>query len=89
MIEIYGKDNCPYCDKAKALLELWGLEYAEVRIDEDASAREFCLSQGHRSVPQIYVSGTCLEGGYDGLSAAGKEKVTALTEQIWNQEPED
>jgi glutaredoxin 3 len=80
MITVYSKKMCPYCDKAKQLLEMWGMEYTEVKIDEDPAAREFCLEKGHRSVPQIYINETCLEGGYDGLSAAGKEKVTTLLE---------
>ena len=80
MIKVFSKKMCPYCDKAKQLLEMWGMEYTEVKIDEDAAAREFVLGEGHRSVPQIYINETCLPGGYDGLSAAGKEKVTTLLE---------
>ena len=69
MITVYSKNNCPFCVQAKNLLKLKGLEFEEVKIDEDAQAREFVLSQGHRTVPQIYKDGALLvEGGYQGLA---------------------
>jgi glutaredoxin 3 len=74
MITIYSKAHCPFCDKAKALLKLKGVEYTEVRIDEDDQAREFILEQGHRTVPQIYRDGKLLvEGGFQGLSKQNDE----------------
>ena len=74
MITVYSKAHCPFCDKAKALLKLKGIEYTEVRIDEDAEAREFILEQGHRTVPQIYRNGELLvEGGFQGLSKQSNE----------------
>ena len=69
MLTIYSKKNCPFCDQAKALLKNRDIPFEEVKIDEDAEAREFVLSQGHRTVPQIYKDGTLLvEGGYQGLA---------------------
>ena len=69
MLTVYSKANCPFCDQAKALLESRGVEYEEVRVDQDPSAREFIMGQGHRSVPQIYQDGKLLvEGGFQGLS---------------------
>lgn len=69
MITVYSKNNCPFCDKAKGLLKLKGVDYAEIKIDEDSEAREFMIGEGHRSVPQIYKDGKLLvEGGYNGLA---------------------
>jgi glutaredoxin 3 len=69
MIVVYSKAHCPFCDKAKALLKLKGVGYTEIRIDEDAAAKDFIVSQGHRTVPQIYKNGELLvEGGFQGLS---------------------
>lgn len=74
MITVYSKAHCPFCDKAKALLKLKGIEYTEVRIDEDAEARKFILEQGHRTVPQIYRDGELLvEGGFQGLNKQSNE----------------
>ncbi len=77
MITVYSKAQCPYCDQAKALLKMKGKEFTEVRIDQDTSAREFIVGEGHRTVPQIYKDGKLLvQGGFQGLKA--------LTEDQWS-----
>ena len=69
MITVYSKNNCAFCTQAKNLLKSKGIDYTEVKIDEDAEAKDFVLSQGHRTVPQIYKDGALLvEGGYQGLA---------------------
>jgi glutaredoxin 3 len=69
VITVYSKNNCPFCVQAKNLLKLKGVEFQEVKIDEDTDAREFVLAEGHRTVPQIYKDGKLLvEGGYQGLA---------------------
>ena len=74
MITVYSKNNCPYCVQAKNLLKLKGIEFEEIRIDQDSEAREFMLGEGHRTVPQIYRDGKLLvEGGYQGLSKQSNE----------------
>jgi len=74
MITVYSKANCPFCVQTKNLLKLKGIDFTEVKIDEDEAAREFVLREGHRTVPQIYQDGKLLiEGGYQGLSRQGPE----------------
>ncbi|CAB4133365.1 GrxC Glutaredoxin and related proteins [uncultured Caudovirales phage] len=69
MLTVYSKNNCPFCVKAKHLLETKGIEFEEVKIDEAPEAREFVMAEGHRTVPQIYKDGKLLvEGGYNGLA---------------------
>jgi glutaredoxin 3 len=69
MITVYSKNNCPYCVQAKNLLTARGVTFQEVKIDEDAEAKEFIVKEGHRTVPQIYQDGKLLvEGGYTGLA---------------------
>ena len=82
MITIYSKDGCPYCVKAKDLLEQYSIDFNEVRIDEDELAKKFVVGEGHRTVPQLYVNKTLLvEGGYDGLNAMTQELIeTRVTE---------
>lgn len=73
MITVYSKNNCPYCVQAKSLLELKGVAFEEIKIDEDSEAREFVLGEGHRTVPQIYQDGKLLvEGGFQGLKKQGE-----------------
>jgi glutaredoxin 3 len=74
MITVYSKNNCPFCVQAKNLLALKGVEYQEVKIDEDETAREFVLAAGHRTVPQIYKDSALLvEGGFQGLARQPQE----------------
>jgi len=70
MITVYSKNNCPFCDRAKGLLESKGVAYEVINIEENPNAREFLVGQGLRSVPQIFYGENLLPGGYQGL--AGK-----------------
>jgi glutaredoxin 3 len=68
MIRLYSKSNCPFCDKAKAYLRNKNIPFEEVRVDLDPAAKEFLMTEGHRSVPQLYIGNELLvEGGYQGL----------------------
>ena len=74
MITVYSKNNCPYCVQAKNLLQLKGIAFEEVKIDENSEAREFVLGEGHRTVPQIYQAGKLLvAGGFQGLQKQPEE----------------
>lgn len=69
MLTIYSKNNCPFCTQAKNLLTQRGVEFSEIKIDEVPEARDFVLSEGHRTVPQIYKDGKLfVQGGFQGLS---------------------
>jgi glutaredoxin len=76
MITIYSKKVCPFCVNAKNFLKAKGIEFEEVNIEENAEAREYILSHGHKSVPQIYHNGKLfVEGGFQGLSRLTKEEI--------------
>ena len=86
MITIYSKNNCPFCVQAKNLLKLKGVDYTEVKVDEVPEAREFIMTEGHKTVPQIYKDGKLLvEGGYQGLARQGAEFFNQLKEEHVNQ----
>jgi len=53
---VWSKDNCSFCDQAKTLLELRGIEYEERKIGHGWT-REQLLEQvpSARSVPQIFL----------------------------------
>lgn len=69
MLTVYSKNNCPFCIQAKSLLTAKSIAFQEIKIDEDAAAKDFVVSQGHRTVPQIYKDGKLfVEGGFTGLS---------------------
>lgn len=82
MLTIYSKSNCPFCDKAKYLLEQKGIPFNEVRVDQDPVAREFIVNAGHRTVPQIYKDGKIfVEGGYQGLVKLDESKFQELKDK--------
>jgi glutaredoxin 3 len=70
---MYSTGWCPYCVRAKALLERKGVAFHEIRVDEDPAERDTMLarSRGQRTVPQIFV-GDRHVGGFDDLYALDK-----------------
>jgi glutaredoxin len=83
MLTVYSKDNCPFCDRAKNLLKLKNIPYEEIRVDLVPEAREFIMSQGHRTVPQIYRNGELfVENGYNGLSQLSEGVFNKLKEEL-------
>lgn len=65
MIEIYGKPQCPYCDKAKALCERKGYDYTYKSLGEDFTREEMMETfPTARTFPQIMIDGEAI-GGYD------------------------
>ena len=83
MLTIYSKENCPFCARAKTLLEQKGVEFNEVRVDLFPDARQFIIEAGHRSVPQIYKDGQLfVEGGYNGLAKLDDSVFHQLKENI-------
>lgn len=71
-VTIYSKDQCPWCERAKSLLELHNVAYNEIKIGRDITREEFLEQVPNvRTVPQIFV-GTTRVGGFDDLSASIK-----------------
>lgn len=69
-IIIYTKDYCPYCMRAKALLEQKKQPFTELRIDLHPQLRNEMItkSNGRTTVPQIFINGQHI-GGCDDLHA--------------------
>ena len=56
MIEIYGKTQCPFCDKAKALCEQKGYAFTYKQLGQDFTTEElFEVFPTARTFPQIRV----------------------------------
>lgn len=77
-LTVYTKNNCPWCDQAKALLESRGVTYNTINVESQPDAREFLVDQGLRSVPQIFNGTTLLQGGFQGLAAQPEEFWTTI-----------
>jgi glutaredoxin len=73
MVTVYSKNNCPFCVKAKALLESRGVPYTEVNIENDPESLQMLLDKGLRSVPQIFHGYELIPGGFNGLNSKSTE----------------
>lgn len=68
-ILVYTTGWCPFCMRAKALLERKGLQYREINVEDDPDLRaEMTQRTGRRTVPQIFIGETHV-GGFEELSA--------------------
>ena len=67
-VEIYTWKTCPYCRRAKQLLDYKGVDYTEYQIDGDENARDAMVARGtngRRSVPQIFINDKHIGGSDD------------------------
>lgn len=72
-IIIYSKEVCPYCVRAKNLLDKKGVKYQEIKIIDDSTKDEMIKKSGGRmTVPQIFIGEKHI-GGFDDLSALDKK----------------
>lgn len=69
-VEIYTKFACPYCVRAKHLLDSKGVRYTEydVTMDSGKRAEMVVRAPGARTVPQIFINDVAV-GGSDDLRA--------------------
>jgi glutaredoxin-like protein len=64
-IAILSKPSCPFCKKAKEMLDAKGLAYEEIIIGEDASHISTRALSGSGGVPQIFIDGKHIGGSTD------------------------
>lgn len=73
-VEIYTTPLCPYCLRAKRLLEAKGVAYEEIDLWAEPERRAEMLERaaGRRTVPQVFIDGRGV-GGSDDLAALERE----------------
>ncbi|MDM1757730.1 MULTISPECIES: glutaredoxin 3 [Acinetobacter] len=78
---VYSTVSCPYCVRAKQLLERKGIEFKEINLSNEAPEVRVELMQRtkHRTVPQIFIKDQFI-GGFDQLYAL--EKAGKLDELL-------
>jgi glutaredoxin 3 len=69
-VELYTTMWCPFCARARALIERKGVAYTNIDLDEEPNRRDEMVrrSGGRRTVPQIFIDGEHI-GGSDDLAA--------------------
>jgi len=74
-VKIYTTSSCPFCIRAKRLLEARGIPFEEIDVGNDDALREEIIRRtGRRTVPQIFIDERSI-GGFEelaALDAAGK-----------------
>lgn len=68
-VTIFTTLVCPFCVRAKRLLDHKGVPYEEIDVTRDAALREKMIADsGRRTVPQIFIDGVPV-GGYQELQS--------------------
>jgi glutaredoxin 3 len=75
-VEIYTRDYCGYCSRAKALLASKGVDFTEYDAGDDPDKRREMVqrSQGGSTYPQVFINGRHIGGSDDiyDLDRAGR-----------------
>ncbi len=72
-VQIYTKNVCPFCTRAKALLRKKGVAFEEIDVEGDDARRAWLVeASGQKTVPQIFVDGRSL-GGFSDIDALDRE----------------
>jgi glutaredoxin 3 len=79
-VEIYTKFACPYCVRAKQLLDSKGVQYTEYDISMGGAKRDEMLARvpGAQTVPQILINDTPIGGSDDLRALENQGKLDAL-----------
>ena len=66
---VWSKDHCPFCEQAKGLLKIKGIEFEEKKIGHGYTKEDLLEAVPNaRTVPQIFI-GEQLIGGFTELKA--------------------
>ncbi len=84
-IVVYSKAYCPFCVRAKALLDSKGVNYKEFDIGQQPELRDEMIAKanGGYTVPQIFIGEQHI-GGCDDLMAL--ERQSKLDDMLKNIE---
>jgi glutaredoxin len=64
---VWSKDNCPYCEQAKALLKMKGIEFEEKKVGHGFTKEDLLEAvPTARTVPQIFLDENLI-GGFQEL----------------------
>lgn len=79
-VEIYTKGYCPFCHRAKALLDEKGVAYTEFAIDVQPELRDEMIARanGGYTVPQIFIGDTHVGGCDDMFALEAQDKLNTL-----------
>jgi glutaredoxin 3 len=80
-IEIYTLATCPYCHRAKALLDHCGLSYTEYDVSMDREKWAEMVARSNRdTVPQIFIDGRSVGGSDELVELYQRGELIAIAE---------
>ena len=81
IVQMYATAICPYCVRARQLLDRKGVAFEEIRVDRDRDQLRAMIQRSNRTtVPQIFI-GSYHVGGYDDMARLDDAgKLDALLE---------
>ena len=84
-VQVFSTHRCPYCERAKRLLDRKGVQYEEIYVDTDQEKlAEMITRTQRRSVPQIFIGDTHI-GGYDNMVELDQDgKLDTLIKELEN-----
>lgn len=73
-VELYTTAWCPFCTRARSLLQKKGVAFVDIDIDAEPDRRSEMIRRagGRTSVPQIFINGEHI-GGSDELAALDRQ----------------
>ncbi|GAA5218311.1 glutaredoxin 3 [Corallincola platygyrae] len=78
-VVIYTTQWCPYCIRAKALLDQLDVSYEEIAVDGNATLRSKMMElSGRHTVPQIFIDGKSIGGCDDLMALHSNGELTSL-----------
>ncbi|KAJ3232377.1 hypothetical protein HDU81_003015 [Chytriomyces hyalinus] len=85
-VVVFSKTYCPYCSKAKALLDSLGAQYEAIELDKraDGSQIQAYLAEktGQRTVPNVFISGKQIGGEPPGNVISAQKSPATIAEEF-------
>ena len=77
---MYTKAFCPYCTRAKTLLDRKGADFSEIDVTMDRAGFDAMVARagGRRTVPQVFIDGRHVGGSDDLAALEAKGELDAL-----------
>nr|XP_005487122.1 glutaredoxin 2 [Zonotrichia albicollis] len=90
-VVIFSKTTCSYCSMIKNLFKGLNVSYTAVELDLNRNGKQFqdILEQmtGGRTVPRVFINGTCVGGATDAQRLHEEGKLLPLINQCKSKQP--
>lgn len=82
-VTLYTTRYCPYCIRARGLLDEKGVAYEDIAVDHDPRLRREMMNRsGRGTVPQIWIGEQHI-GGYDDMQLLERQgRLDELLERV-------